>query len=124
MSSSRMGWMALIAVAAMTQLCGCLSYNHKKQIAVAFTTDAHGKLDGKALTAALLAKFPVGSPAAPVEELATSLRGKCGPERQGVVSCRIPVSGTLCIAQNMLLQIKTDAGMIVGLDAGVADAYC
>ena len=120
----RAGWALLLAVGLLTQLSGCLSYNHKQHIAVAFLTDPKGKLDEKALTAALLAKFPVGSPQVPVESFATSLGGQCHPTQRGGVSCKIPLSGTICISQSVWIDIQSNEGVIVGLHVGELDAYC
>jgi len=124
MGRVRTGWALLLAVGLLTQLSGCLSYNHQKRISRAILSDPHGKLDEQALTAALLAKFPPGSPEAPVESLATSLGGKCYPNQRGGVRCEIPVSGTLCIARSLVIEVQTNEGAIVGLHAGPVDAYC
>ena len=124
MLKTRVGWALLVAVGLLTQLSGCLSYNHKKHIAVAFLTDPKGKLDEKALTAALLAKFPVGSPEAPVESFATSLGGKCHANQRGGVSCKIPLSGTICIASSVWIGVESNQGAIVDLHAGELDEFC
>jgi hypothetical protein len=124
MGLARAGWALLIALGLLTQLAGCLGYNHKKHIAVAFLTDPKGKLDEKALTAALLAKFPVGSPEAPVESFATSLGGKCHPNQRGGVSCKIPVSGTLCLAYSLWIDIQASDGALVDLHVGELDEFC
>lgn len=113
-------------VGMLALLSGCLSYNHDKRVAVAVLSDGSGKaLDERAVTGALQARFPVGSPVAAVEDFSKGLGGRCSLIREkNEVMCSVPLSGVICAVTRLVITAEVKDGAIGALRAAPIHEYC
>ena len=117
-----------------------VTFNHTDRLGQAIFVLPNGNIDKAVLGAAVGAKFPNGTKESAVRQFATELRGTCsiGPPEfapycggepnsrppqcatqiDDTLYCRIPVTGTFCIADGIIVKAHLEQGGIVSNVSG------
>src|SRR4051812_1724781 len=96
----------LLAAFAATSGCSLFSFDHTKRIAARTLLDDQGSLDEAVYSAALAARFPVGSSVEPLRSYATANGGTCRDQDSQRLWCEIPVSGAICYSHMIGIDVQ------------------
>lgn len=109
-----------------------LFWNYEAEVLQGVLSDSSGRINSKAVDAALKARFPDGSNLAELTAFTEKLRGKCqlGPNKLitptgDAVLCTIPISGTLCYSHEVdIFAGVDDKRLLHGLRGGASVSAC
>ena len=104
--------------------CSLFSYDHTERIVERTLLDGQGSLDKAAYSAALSAKFPIGSPAAALRTYVEATGGTCREKELQALWCEIPVHGELCYAYVIGIEARTENGAIAALTSRLDSLSC
>lgn len=104
--------------------CSLFGYDHTDRIVERTLLDERGSLDEAAYSAALSAKFPVGSPAASLRQYVEANGGTCHEDEPQVLWCNVPVSGQFCVVSSIGIRADTDHGTISALSSQLTQDTC
>lgn len=104
--------------------CSLFRYDHGKAIAYRTMFNADGKLDEPAYSAALSAKFPVGSSLQPLRAYVATNGGECSEREENKLWCEIPVRGQPCAATLIGIDVRSKSGSIESLRVASSEISC
>lgn len=103
----------LVVLVGVLSGCGVLGFDHSTRVARGLIYQNNGAPDYAAVTAALNARFPMGSSFSDLTVFVQSLGGECG--RTGI--CRIPLNGMICAYSGMWVSAaRSSDGSIQHID--------
>ena len=104
--------------------CSLMFFDHTEKISKAILYESNGNANEAAISAALNARFPVGSSAAQVESFFKALEGECTTTDKGI-SCTITTSAAPCIGIKLYLgALLTAEGTVQNIHVRSGDVSC
>jgi hypothetical protein len=119
--------MGIITLSSLALLSGCsiLGYDHSAKVAIGILNRHGGQMDAAVYTAALNARFPAGTPTAALMDFVHDLGGQCKEHGAGPTQCDVPLSGTFCVASDLVITAAmTPTGAIDHIAAGRLEKAC
>lgn len=104
--------------------CSLMFFDHTEKISKSILYETNGNANEAAISAALNARFPVGSSAAQVKSFFTALGGECSTTDKAI-SCTITTAAAPCIGIKLYLEaLLTAEGTVQDIFVKTEDVSC
>ena len=99
-----------VVALAVLPIAGCA--DQRTLVGIRTLFDKTGVPDYVAISAALEAKFPPGSPVAKLENFVASIKGSCNERASDAIHCEVPITPPACYYDSLEIDAEFDGPIL------------